>query len=177
MNVFKKIHISILCLLMVFLSSSLSAQWQQDSKFGFKIKIPTNWNKNSYMDGTDQVYDYMSADENIAIQIRAFQAGDGFTTTLLAQVYEESMLPVGTKKLSLEEYTTANGIQCKKGVYLINYNGTEVDLSALYIVQNNNGYVLTAITPTSIIQQKMYRPSLIKGGGKAEKLVMCHNKY
>ncbi|MFK5855329.1 MAG: PsbP-related protein [Bacteroidota bacterium] len=149
----KMLSISMFCILMVA-SSSLSAQWQQDSKYGFKIKIPTSWNKNSYMDGTDQVYDYMSADENTAVQLRAFDAGAGFTTELLAQVYEESMLPTGTKKISLDDHTTANGIPSKKGVYLIDYNGTEVGLSALYIVQKNKGYVLTALIPTSMIQQK-----------------------
>ncbi len=136
------------------MSTSLIAQWQHDSKYGFKINIPSNWNKNSYMDGTDQVYDYMSADENIAIQLRVFKANTGFTTDLLAQVYEESMLPAGTQKLSLNNHTTVNGIPSKKGVYLIDYNGTEVGLSALYIVQNNNGYVLTALIPASMMQQR-----------------------
>ena len=154
MKKYQIISISLVTLLLVILSSNLNAQWQQDSKFGFKIKIPSSWNKNSYMDGTDKVWDYMSADENIAIQLRAFEAGPEFTTALLAQVYEESMLPAGTKKLSLNEHTTATGIPCKKGVYLIDYNGTEVGLSALYIVQNNKGYVLTALIPSSMIQQR-----------------------
>ena len=141
-------------ILFMFMISNLNAQWQHDTKYGFKINIPSNWNKNSYMDGTDQVYDYMSADENIAIQLRVFKAGAGFTNDLLAQVYEESMLPAGTQKLSLNNHTTANGIPSKKGVYLIDYNGTEVGLSALYIVQNDNGYVLTALIPSSMIQQR-----------------------
>ena len=145
---------SIIAMLTVFISTSLTAQWQQDFKYGFKINIPSDWNKNSYMDGTDQVYDYMSADENIAIQLRAFKAGEGFTTELLVQVYEESMLPAGTQKLSLNNHITATGIPSKKGVYLIDYNGNEVGLSALYIVQNNNGYVLTAHIPTGMIQQR-----------------------
>jgi len=148
------LNITISTILLVLMSTSLFAQWQQDSKYGFKINIPGDWNKNSYVDGTDQVYDYMSADENIAIQLRAFEASAGFTTELLAQVYEESMLPAGTQKLSLDSYTTTNGIPSKKGVYLIDYNGTEVGLSALYIVQNNIGYVLTALIPSSMVQQR-----------------------
>ena len=154
MKKYQSICISLIIALFMLMSSNLNAQWQQDSKYGFKINIPSNWNKNSYMDGTDQVYDYMSADENIAVQLRAFKAGAEFTTELLAQVYEESMLPAGTQKLSLNNHTTTNGIPSKKGVYLIDYNGTEVGLSALYIVQNNNGYVLTALIPSSMIQQR-----------------------
>ena len=136
------------------MSTSLFAQWQHDSKYGFKINIPSNWNKKSYTDGTDKVYDYMSADENLAIQLRAFEAGAGFTTELLAQVYEESMMPEGTQKLSLDNYTTANGISCKRGAYLLNYNGTEIGLSALYIVEDNKGYVITALIPTNMVKQR-----------------------
>jgi uncharacterized protein (TIGR02145 family) len=153
----KKITTSSLIILLLFITSINSriyAQWQQDSKYGFKINVPSNWSKNSYMDGTDKVFDYMSPDENAAVQLRVFDAGIDFTTDLLAQVYEESMLPAGTQKLSLNEYTTVNGIPCKKGVYLLDYNGNEVGLSAIYIVQNNKGYVLTALIPSSMIQQK-----------------------
>jgi len=154
MKKYQSISISLITLLFMLMGSNLNAQLQHSSKYGFKINIPSNWTKNSYMDGTDQVYDYMSADENIAIQLRAFKANTGFTTDLLAQVYEESMLPAGTQKISLNNHTTANGIPSKKGVYLIDYNGNEVGLSALYIVQNNNGYVLTAIIPTNMMQQR-----------------------
>ncbi len=154
MKTSKSLNILSVAMLVALLSNNLLAQWQHDSKYGFKIKIPSSWSKNSYMDGTDKVYDYMSADQNTAIQLRAFDAGEGFTTTLLAQVYEENMLPAGTKKLSLNNHTTINGIPCKKGVYLLDYNGNEVGLSALYIVENNKGYVLTAIIPSSMIQQK-----------------------
>jgi hypothetical protein len=96
----------------------------------------------------------MSPDENAAMQIRVFKAGQGFTTALLAQVYEENMLPAGAQKLSLDDHTTTNGIPCKKGVYLLNYNGVEVGLSAIYIVQKGNGYVVTALIPANMIQQK-----------------------
>jgi hypothetical protein len=154
MRMYKTLGITLTMVLLLTINSNLLAQWQQDSKYGFKINIPADWSKKSYLDGTDQVYDYMSADENLAVQLRVFDAGAGFTTALLAQVYEENMLPAGTSKLSLNDYTTANGIPSKKGVYLIDYNGTEVGLSALYIVQNNFGYVLTAFIPSSMLQQK-----------------------
>jgi hypothetical protein len=151
----KKLKVSCLAiLLLLFLNNQSFAQWQTHSQYGFKINIPSNWSKTNYMDGTDKVFDYMSPDENAAVQLRVFDAGIDFTTDLLAQVYEESMLPAGTQKLSLNEYTTVNGIPCKKGVYLLDYNGNEVGLSAIYIVQNNKGYVLTALIPSNMIQQK-----------------------
>mgnify|MGYP002639142453 CR=1 FL=1 len=150
----QKLKTLVIMSLILLLSSNLFAQWQTNTEYGTKINVPSNWTKNSYMDGTDKVYDYMSPDENAAVQLRVFEANPSFTTALLAQVYEESMLPAGTKKLSLNEYTTVNGIPSKKGVYLLDYNGNEVGLSAIYIVQNNKGYVLTALIPSSMIQQK-----------------------
>lgn len=130
------------------------AQWQIDREYGFKINIPSTWTSSSYMDGTDKVYDYYSPDQNAAIQLRVFQAGGGVTTDLLVQVYEESMLPAGTQKESLKNHTSKNGIPGKQGIYIMNYNGVEVGMAAFYTVQNNKGYVLTAIIPTSMMQQK-----------------------
>lgn len=154
MKIFRVSRLALLFVIILFINSNIYSQWQSDSKYGFKINVPSSWSKTSYIDGTDKVYDYMSPDENAAMQIRVFKAGQGFTTALLAQVYEENMLPAGAQKLSLDEHTTTNGIPCKKGVYLLDYNGVEVGLSAIYIVQKGNGYVVTALIPASMIQQK-----------------------
>ncbi len=141
--------------LVLFFSAGESfAQWQVDRAYGFKINIPANWTKSSSMDGTDKVYDYYSPDENAAIQLRVFQAGDGVTTDLLVQVYEESMLPAGTQKQSLKDHTSKNGIPGKQGIYVMDYNGVEVGMATFYTVQNNKGYVLSAIIPSSMMQQK-----------------------
>ncbi len=150
----RKAAVMVIGLFLMFMSINAFAQWQEDSKYGFKIKLPNNWSKNSFMDGNDKVYDYYSPDQNAAIQLRVFEAGSGVTTDILAQVYEESMLPEGTKRESLNDHTNVNGIPGKQGVYVMNYNGNEVYLSAFYTVQNNNGYVLTVIIPTSMIEQK-----------------------
>jgi hypothetical protein len=149
----KLLSISIISIFIVLISSNLFAQLQSDLKFGFSIDVPSNWSKNSYMDGTDKVFDYMSADENAAVQLRVFDASADITTSILAQVYEESMLPAGAQKISLNEQTT-NGIPCQEGAYLLDYNGNDIRLSALYIVQNNKGYVLTALIPSSMLRQK-----------------------
>jgi len=150
----KNIALIITVLLINFQGNQLFAQWQVDQANGFKINLPANWSKSSSMDGTDKIYDYYSPDENAAIQLRVFQAGAGVTTDLLVQVYEESMLPAGTQKQSLKNHTSKNGIPGKQGIYVMNYNGIEVGMAAFYTVQNNKGYVLTAIIPTSMMQQK-----------------------
>lgn len=144
-------------LIMVFamvFAKPLNAQMQQDAKYGFKINVPSNWSKNAYMDGTDKVYDFYSPDQNAAVQLRAFDATPEVTIDLLVQVYESSMLPAGTQKMSLVDHTSVNGIQGKQGLYSMVYNGIEVNMAAFYVVNNNKGYVLTAIIPSNMVEQK-----------------------
>ena len=150
----KLLRVIIISFLLVIVSSNLFAQLQQDSKYGFKINIPADWSKSSSMDGTDKVYDYYSADQNAAIQLRVFEAGGAVTTDMLAQAYEQSYLPPGTQKQSLENHTSKNGIPGKQGSYILNYNETEVVMGNFYTVQNNIGYVLTVIIPSSMLEQK-----------------------
>lgn len=143
-----------LSLIMVFVFTGSFAQWQVDNSYRFKINVPSNWSKKSYIDGTDKVYDFYSADENAAIQLRVFQADSRVTTGLLAQVYEQSNLPAGTNKQSLTNYTSVNGIPGKQGLYTLNYNGNLVNMAVFYTVQNNIGYVLSAMIPSNMIAQK-----------------------
>ena len=143
-----------LLIMFVFISNKTYSQWQQDSKYKFKINIPTDWSKNSSIDGTDKVYDYYSPDQNAAIQIRVFEAGGAVTTDMLAQIYEQNYLPAGTQKQGLKNHTSKNGIPGKQGTYIMDYNGNEIAMSSFYTVQNDIGYVLTVIVPTSMFEQK-----------------------
>ena len=151
---YKRLRILSILLLFAFAGTNLSAQTQRDNKYKFSIDIPSDWTSSSYKDGTDKVYDYYSADQNAAVQLRVFETDGQVTTDLLAQVYESSMLPAGTKKTSLNDHVSGNGIPGKLGIYGVNYNGNDVTLATFYTVQNNIGYVLTAILPNSMIQQK-----------------------
>jgi len=150
----KNSKIGIIAILFLFVSMSCHAQWQEDQYYGFKINIPASWSKTSHMEGNDKVFDYFSPDQNLAIQLRVFKAGVGLTTETLAKSYESNMLPAGTRKESLSDYTSANGIPGKQGVYFLNYNGIEVAMSNFYTVQKNNAYALTAIIPVNFLQQK-----------------------
>jgi len=150
----KYLNVTVITLLIVMMSINLNAQWQKDSKYGFKINIPADWTKSSSMDGNDKVYDYYSADQNVAIQLRVFEAGEGVTTDMLAQIYEQHLLPEGTQKQSLENHTSKNGILGKQGAYILNYNGIEVTMGSFYTVQNNKGYVLTVMIPSNMREQK-----------------------
>jgi len=134
--------------------TQLSAKWYIDRQFKCRINVPDSWSSNSFMDGTDKVYDFYSPDNNIAIQLRAFSAGNQVTTDLLVQIYEEQMLPAETKKSGLFDKVSKNGIPGKQGIYTSKYNGIDVAMSAFYAVQNDYGYVLLVIVPTNMMEQK-----------------------
>lgn len=154
MKVLKKAKWIGLILFVSFISQYASAQVQQDSKFGFKINIPPDWSKKVYMDGTDKVWDFYSPDQNAAIQLRAFEATDArIDLDLVVQIYERTMLPTGSRKESLVDHTTVNGIPGKQGLYSLDYNGNPVNLAAFYTLQNNKAYILTAIIPSDKIEQ------------------------
>lgn len=137
-----------------FLSNSLLSQWIRDEAYGFKINVPASWSQSFYMDGTDKVYDFYSPDENAAIQLRAFDATSQFTVDLLVQVYEESMLSQGTVRQSLSNHVSKQGIPGKQGIYTFNYNGTPVSMGVFFAIQNNKGYVISAMIPTSMLERK-----------------------
>jgi len=150
----KKIKLFAISLIsFLLLTGGITAQMQIHNNYGFKINIPSNWSKNSHMDGTDKVFDYYSPDQTAAIQLRVFEATAEVTSNLIAVVYEETMLPAGTQKLGLEDHTTVNGIPGKQGLYLIKYDGNDVNIANFYTVQNNKGYVLSAIIPSVAIEQ------------------------
>ncbi len=150
----KLLSILSFCLVLLLISSSALAQLQRDSRYGFTINIPSNWSKNSYMDGTDKVYDYYSPDENAAVQIRAFDAPAGLTLDLLVSVYEQQMLPAGAIHDGVKNHVSRTGIHGKQGTYRFNYNGTQVGMGVFFAIKNGNGYVVSAMIPTSMLQQK-----------------------
>jgi len=138
----------------IFIASSAFSQWQVDQKYGMKINIPSDWSKKSYQDGTDQVYEFYSADQTVAVQLRAFSADPSLTLELLIQVYEQAMIPAGANRLSLNDHTSVNGIPGKQGVYQLNQGGTIISLAAFYVIQKGNAYVLTAIIPNEVLEKK-----------------------
>jgi len=150
-----KIRLNLVLISFIFLFQfPVLAQWQTDATYGMKINIPSNWTKKAYMDGTDQVYEYYSADQNVALQLRAFRADASLTVDMLIQVYEQAMLPAGTQRQSLNDHISVQGIRGKQAVYAMDYNGNGVAMAAFYTLQKGNAYVLTAIIPNQFLEQK-----------------------
>jgi len=74
----RKLSVSFLLFIILLINTTNSySQWQNDYKYKFKINIPSDWTIKSHIDGSDKIYDYSSADQNVAIQLRVFEAGEG----------------------------------------------------------------------------------------------------
>ena len=132
----------------------LNAKKYVDKKYKFSISVPSSWEANIHKDGTDKVYDFLSPDENVFIQVRSFKAVSGLSLDLLTRVFEESYLPAGKQKQGLKSITSSNGIPGKHGSYLARYKGKEVGITVFYVIQNGQGYTVMGIVPTSMFRQK-----------------------
>lgn len=139
--------------LLLFTSNQSMAQWQIDHQYGMKINVPADWSKNSYKDGTDQVYEFYNAEGTVAITLRAFAADPSLSMDMLVQVFEQAMLPQGTQRQLYEDHTSYNGIPGKQAVYQLNQEGTLVSIVCFYAIQNGNAYVLSGIVPNQVMTQ------------------------
>lgn len=155
-----KRYLSLLTLLLLLVSSGANAKWYIDKQYKFKINVPDNWSAKNYLEGTDKVYDFTSPDDNVAIQLRAFNAEEGITTNLIAELFDEEFTSQGGTKLSLAD-DELNGIPGKLGVYKNKYEQNEVALVTFATVQNNIGYIFLIIVPVDIFDQKVQETDAI----------------
>ncbi len=125
-----------------------------DRKYHFKISVPDSWKSDIRYDGSDKVYDFLSPDENVFIQVRAFPATKGLTIDLLTRVYEKEYLPTGSHRNTLETKTMPNGSAKSIGTYTGRINNREVIMGVYYILHRGTGYVLTTVIPAVLFSQK-----------------------
>ncbi|NOR87053.1 MAG: hypothetical protein GQ527_05540, partial [Bacteroidales bacterium] len=129
----------------------LSAQWVTDNEFGFKINVPSNWTKESKMDGTDKIHDFLDPTRNIFLEVRAFKADASINADKIAQVFESQYLSTATR-VAFENYTL-NNTAGKFAGYTMNVDGLDVGIGAFYAVKNGIGYVLWSMIETKHYQQ------------------------
>lgn len=144
MKLIPNIRTLLILTLALFISQASFAKWYTDYRYNFKIDVPFTWKATIFQDGTDQVYDFTSPNESIFIEIRAFDAGQGFTPELIASVFEESMPGIGYRQKFTD--SNLNGMHGKVGTYSIIIDGTALDMSAFYAVRNNTAFVIWSVT-------------------------------
>lgn len=155
MNYLRLIKILLLGFFITILNNNNAySEWLIDHDYGFKIDVPASWSTNSYNEGSDKVHDLTSQDENIFIQIRSFEAGEGIDAQMLANLFDEGLIAEGAKQenMSNEEL---NGIPGVMGVYTTNYEGTDMGIITFSIVSDNNGYLIFTVVPLEMFEQKV----------------------
>lgn len=140
--------------LLVFVTSSaIYADWIEDSEFKFKINVPFTWQKNSFNDGTDRVYAFLSPDENLAIRIRAFRVNANVTLETIEALFRNNILGQ-CEQLALVN-DNLNGYYGKIGAYKGVYNGTSVGAGAFYTIQNGIAYIVWSVAPIHLFDSKV----------------------
>lgn len=137
--------------LFILISSLLSAQWVTDSGYGFKINVPSDWSRESKLDGTDKVYDFVHPSNNLFLEVRAFKADGAISPDAIAQVFESQYLP-NANRVAYENYTL-NNTPGKFAGYTMNVDGLEVGIGTFYAVKNGFGYVLWTMIETRLYNQ------------------------
>ena len=142
-----------LLVIIFFAKSILFAGWVEDKEFRFKINIPFTWQQNSFNDGTDRVYAFVSADENLAIRIRAFEVGPNVTLDIIESLFRSNILGQ-CEQLTLQNYNL-NGYNGKLGAYRGVYNGISVGAGAFYTIQNGIAYIVWSLAPVRLFDSKI----------------------
>ncbi len=137
--------------LILFLSLVLTvhADWFKDENFRFQINVPAKWQKAQYQEGRDHVFDFMSQDKKIAVQIRVFEAGSNTEASQLVDPFENVLVKDGIQKLSIDE-CLHNGTSGKLAVYTTGFDANGAGIAAFYAVKNGFGYIVLFILPNQL---------------------------
>ncbi len=144
---------SIICIFIIGLTST-QAQWLTDTEHNYKINVPSGWSQSQYLDGTDRISDLSSADGNIAIQIRSFEAGMDIDAQTMARLFDEGLKGEGANQLALSA-DELNGLPGIMGVYTNTMDGMEIAIVTFSAVKNQIGYLLFTVIPTAQFDQRV----------------------
>jgi len=141
------------CVVLLLLPTLSHGQWLIDHEHHYKINVPTTWTQETYMDGSDKIADLLSADGNVAIQIRSFAVDQSVDAKMLATVFDEGMQAEGASRLELspDEF---NGMPCYYAIYANTIDGLKVGVVSVSLVQNNIGYLIFSVIPAELFDQR-----------------------
>lgn len=159
----KSLFICALFLIFIFGNKSLFAQnrWIEDRAMNFKINVPSNYQTNQLMDGTDKVHAFVSPDQNLVVRVRAFKLNQGITDVQLQSIFESNIIK-GAVKL-IDEASDLNGLPARWCGYSWLYNNVSTVLTNYYIVRPDYAYVVWAICAENMVDQKTTEMSNILG--------------
>lgn len=130
----------------LLLVNNVRGDWFKEERFRFRINVPDSWQKSHYQEGKEHVYDFMSRDKKIAVQIRVFEAGKLLDITQLIDPFEDVLMKDGIQKLSIDE-CIHNGTSGKLAVYTTGFDSNGAGIATFYTIKNGLGYIVLFILP------------------------------
>lgn len=141
-------------LLLLVLPAALTAQtrWFEAPEQGFRINVPTDYQTNTYTEGTDVIHGFLSPDQNVAVRIRSVPLPQAVDLAMVIGLFEGSVLD-GAERLVLQDYEL-NGTSGQMAGYRWNWQGTPVIVGAYYTQTNGHFYAVWSAIPENLFQAR-----------------------
>jgi len=139
-------------LLIVSVSINAQSRWIEDAEMKFKISVPSNYQANQFLEGSDKIYAFLSPDQNVAVRIRSFKVSDNTTINDVINAFSQSII-TGASQLTSEPYTL-NGTKGQAVGYSWRYNNVSVVVLVFYTIYSGTAYVVWSLVPENLFSKR-----------------------
>ncbi len=122
-------------------------------QYGFSIDIPQQWQRTHLTEGDTVFFRFKSFDSQIYMAVELFPLEDDFHIFDLVNGFEKNELPPGFECSILKDYSSANSVKGKMGLYYGYVNGEAESITVFYFINNKKGCVLSTTVPVARQQE------------------------
>ncbi len=144
----------LLLLTLLFCGYFTTGQNTVGQQFGFSVDIPGQWQSYHLKEGENILYLFMSGDGQVNMELKLLPIKDNAHLFDLVTLFEKDELPAGFDCALIKDYSNANNIKGKMGIYYGYINGTAESISVFYFINQNKGYMLSTTVPVDRQQEK-----------------------
>jgi hypothetical protein len=123
-------------------------------QYGFSIDIPRQWQSTRLVVGDTVIFRFKSFDSQIYMEVEMFPLEDGFHIFDLVDGFEKHELPPGFDCSILKDYSSANRVKGKMGIYYGYINGEAESITVFYFINKNKGCIMSTTVPVDRRQEK-----------------------
>ena len=123
-------------------------------QYGFSINIPGQWQSYHLKEGDKILYLFMSLDGQVNMKLKLFPLEDKVHIFDLVSHFEKDELPAGFECALIKDYSNANSIAGKMGIYYGYINGEAESISVFYFINKDKGCILSTTVPVDRQQEK-----------------------
>ncbi|MBU2649486.1 MAG: hypothetical protein KKA81_01005 [Bacteroidetes bacterium] len=150
MNKIKPFVLAVIWIFLLAVPVLCAGEWVVEKRYSFRLNIPDNWSKTEYSEGKDYVFDFMSPDKKMAVQVRVSAIEKSISELgYLINPFEKALSHEGIQKLSMDE-CIHNGTTGKLGVYTTGFGEEGAGIATFYAVRNGFGYIVLFIIPNNL---------------------------